>query len=384
MNKLIAILVSLSILITGCWDKVEINKRIFVISMGIDKFEGQQFKSRENEIFQNLIPDRYKITFTYPNLALIVGDGAGEATHKITSTGININDIQKNLNTHLEGVISFDHIKLIVLGEEMAKDEELMKEVLDFIERSPEIGRRIHLMVAPGEAADILSTKLPQPIPLGLYVRDLMNKPTRAARSADADIGYILRNLHESDAAIVPRINSSKNEIVVAGAAVIKNHKMAGWLGEMETLYLMFMLDKVDTATGNVIVDKRILPILVSDSTTKMTVSKKEGRIHVAFNIEAEGSITQHGFALVGQTFDPKYIRRVEKDVEERLEKNIARTYKIIREKFGADLIQAGEYLRKKDPKVWDEVKDNWEEYFTKSQSEVNVRMKIRRVGVTR
>ena len=383
MRKLIPILIGLILFTTGCWDKVEIDKRIFIVSMGIDKFEEKQPDSRETEMFP-VLPNRYKITLAYPNPALIAGEGAGEPKYQIASTGVNINDIQKNLSTRLEGEINFDHTKLIVLGEEMAKDEELMREVLDFIERSPEIGRRIHLMITPDKAEDVLSTEVPQQPILGLFVRDLMNKPDRMARSADADMGFILRNLHESSATIVPRIISTETDVVVAGAAVLKNFKMVGWLGELETLYLMFMLDRVDTAVGNVIVDERIIPITLSDSKTKMNVYEKGGKIHVSFDVKAEGSIRQHGFQVVGQTFDTKYIEQVEKAVEERLEENITKTYIQIQEDFGADLIQAGEYLRKREPDLWESLEDRWEDHFKKSQVEVNVDVKIRRVGVVR
>ena len=384
MRKLLIIGISTMLLITGCWDKVEIDKRIFVTELGLDKFVGEEISPREEEMFEDIVPDMYLIVFGFPNTGIIAGKDNGEPRFRVASTGKNIYNVINNLTTRMERDFNFDHTKLIVLGESLAKDEKLMRQVLDAIERSPNIGRRINLMITPGTAREALNTEVPEQPIIGLYIRDLMAKPTRMARAPDADLGYILRTLHESKATLAPRLTYSKNGIKVSGAAVFKEYKLVGWLGELETKALMFMLDKVEWAEKNIIVRGLNLAIAITDSDTKMEINEKDGKLTASFDIKAEGDIRQHAFQVIGQTFDEKYLEEVEKEVKKMISERIIITFKKIQEEYGADLIQAGEYLRKHNPKLWDEVKENWDEVFAHMDIEVNVRIKIRRVGVVK
>ena len=386
-SRFFIILTCFIVLLTGCWDKVEINKVIFVTILAIDKLSEveQERGGEEAETFPELIPNRYRIDYGYPNTGIFAGKGEGEPRYLLASTGVNMVDIETNMSTRLGGVISYDHTKLIVLGEDLAKDSRLVREVLDHIERSPEIGRRIHLMVATGTGDEAIKAEVPhQPSILGLYIRDIIDKPSRMARTADADLGYILRSFHESKASIIPRIISSGDEVKVAGVGVFKDYKLVGWMGEIETLQLMIMLDKVAMMTSNIQIGEEVLSAVITDSKTNMKVYEKAGKIIVSFDVEMEGNLRQHIFGVVGKPADVKYIEEIEKKIEEKVEERIITTYKQIQKEFGADIIQAGEYLRKHEPDLWESIKDNWDEIFPQTQIKVNTTMKLRRIGTSK
>lgn len=386
-RKFFVILFSLVILLTGCWDKVEINKRIFVTAIGIDKIEkpNEEKKGKEVEMFPELIPDRYRIIYAYPNTGMFAGKIEGEHRHTITSTGANMVDIEKNMNTTLGGVTTFDHTKIIVLGANFAKDARMVREVLDHIERSPEIGRRIHFMITSGKADKIIETEIEYTPPIvGLYIRDLIDKPSRMARVVDADFGYILRTLHESNATIIPRIESSENEVKVSGVGVIKDYQLVGWMGEMETVMLMVMLDRVNMITHTLEVDDDIISGTITHSKTDMKVYEKDGKIVISFNVVAEGNLKQHLFMVKEKPVNVEYLNQVEKKMQESAERQIETTFKRIQEEFGADLVQAGEYLRKYEPELWQSVKNDWDEIFSQAELEVKVDLRVRRVGSTK
>ncbi|MGI5850423.1 MAG: Ger(x)C family spore germination protein [Christensenellales bacterium] len=376
------LLVCMCIFLTGCWDKIEIDNRIYVLAMGLDKINEDM--PLEKKIF-DLEPNRIKGTFNYPNIGTIAGEGVGESKFTKIATGIDFTDIVKIFTTRLSGVLTFDHTKLIVLGEELAKDEMLFKEILDTIERSPEIGRGINLMVTKGEAEEILSTELSAAEHfLGLFIRDLIDKQTRMARTADADMGYILRTFHESNATVIPRISASEDELIVAGAGVFKNFRLVGWLGETETKMLMFMLNRIDTATFSLKIDEKFISVLSPYSRTKMKVFERDGKIVVSFDIKVEGSLVQHQFGERGETYEIDYLNRVNKEIEKQLKEGIITTYKKIQSEYNADLVQAGEYLRKHEPDLWEKIEEDWDNIFPQTQVEVKVNMEIRRIGATR
>ncbi|MBF8982479.1 Ger(x)C family spore germination protein [Lutibacter sp. B2] len=375
--KLLIISVMSIVIITGCWDKVEIDKRAFVALIGIDKFENNADQKKDKK-------NRYTVTIAYPNTGVIAGKGQGEPKFIYTSTGENFSDIINGLNTRLGKTTFFRHTKAIILGEKLAKDEKLFREVLDVIERSPELGRKIHLIIAKGEAKEILDTSTKDETVLGLFIRELMEQTRKTPRIADADLGYILRSLHESHTAITPKIVSSKDEFKIAGAAVLKDFKMIGWLGELETKDLMFMQDKIKSSEMNVVKDDIIIALRITDVSTKMRVYEEEGEIVTHFDVDGEANIQQHLFEVRDQPLDHEYLEKIGNLAAGNIKEEIKTTYKKIQDDYQADLVQAGESLRKHEPDTWDKVKENWDEIFPTTKVKVDVKIKVRRAGVTK
>lgn len=385
---MLLLLLLMGIWLTGCWDKVEIENRAFVTAVAIDKFEPKKEQERQEEgkakVPEAAPSNRYTVTYAYPNTGLIAGKGEGEPRFRFTATGKTISDINNELSTRMEGSLFFGHVKLIVLGESLSEDQQLMREALDAIERSPQIGRKISLMITPGKGEDILAVKAPQQPALGLYVRDIIEQKNRTARIADADLGYILRSLHESKTAIVPRILASEKEVKIAGTAVLKDYKKIGWLGELETRALMFMMNKAHQADITVEMDNILLPVHIYHSLTDIRVEEREGEIYTILDISMEGELQQHLFEVKGQTYDDKYLKRLENTVSKELEQQIRDVYKKIQKEYQADLLQLNERLRKSNPDLWEKVKDQWDEIYPRTKMVVHVGTEIRRIGVSR
>ncbi|WP_300297033.1 Ger(x)C family spore germination protein [Anaerosolibacter sp.] len=384
----ISILLLSCILLTGCWDKVEIEQRAFVSAMGIDKFDPQEEQEKdgaeEETEPEQISRNRYIVTYRYPNTSVIAGKGEGEPVFKATSIGRTITDINSEVATKLGGNLFFGHLKLIVIGNSLAEDEQLMREVFDYIERNAMIGRKIHYMIASGKAKDLLEVKLARQPVAGLFVRDIIEQNMRTSQIADADIGYILRALHESRAAITPQLEGSEDELKVAGAAVLKDYKKIGWLGELETGAIMFMMDKVKNTEITVRVNELFIPVMIYNSRTAVKVEVRDGEIYAVFDIENEGELSQHLFELIGDTYEDEYLRDVAKAVSEKIKNQVEDTFIRSQKEFNADLIQINEELRKHEPDLWDEVRDNWEEVYPKVKVEANVETDIRRIGTTR
>ncbi len=380
----VAVAATTVLFITGCWDKVEIDKRAFVALIGVDKFEAvskDKIPKISKEDVANIQKNRYTTTYVYPNTGVIALKQEGNPKFSYTSVGEDLFATRNSLDTRIARRLSMSHTKAVVMGEAVAKDERLLRELLDRLGRSSEISRKVNILVTPETAKDVLNTNTKDEAVLGLFIRDLINQKAKSSRIADADFGYIMRSLHESKTAIIPRITSSPNEFKIAGAGVIKDFRLVGWLGEMETSDLMFMMDKVKNSVIDVEMEKLIIPLQITSSKTKKKVFEKDGNIIVSLKIRAEADIKQHLFQKIGETAENSYYKRLQKKASEDLEKQIVTTYQKIQKEFGADLLQAGEYLRKHEPDLWDKVKNDWDAIFPTTKMEVHVDLKIRRPG---
>ncbi len=371
-------------MLTGCWDKVEIDKRAFVTAIGIDKFdakaEEKKTEDKKNEL-KGSPRNRYIVTFEYPNTGKLAKKGDEKPDFLKTSVGQNFFTIDRSINTRMENTLFLRQTKVIIIGEALARDEQMMREVLDTIERSPEIGRKVQVMITPKKEKSVLKVSPKSQPVIGLFIRNLMEHSSLSSRTADADIGYIFRSLHESRAAVAPRIISSDDEIKVAGSAVLKGFKQIGWLGEVETRMVMLMLNKLKSDEMNIQADDLLIPLQITNSYTEKKVFVDHGMITTRFNIEIEANLNQHLFERRRELFRPKYIENLEKIANKKLEKGIQGTYQKIQREFGTDLAQSGEYLRKHDPDTWEKVKGRWDEIFPNTGIQVHADVKIRRIG---
>lgn len=385
-KKIYILLLILPILIlSGCWDRVEIDERNFITAVGFDKYKGTD-KEKEKDLekeYQGQSIDRYIRTISYPNTTVIANKGQGKPSFIYSTTCISFADgiqqvaLRDNKNYYI------GHVKVIICSEELMKDEKLFREIADAIQRNVFLSRKIYFFVTPDKAQEVLMADTNKNMDVGLYIEELMDKEFKSPRRAQSDMGTIAKDLYESNAALAPRIVKSNSQIKVSGAGVLKDNKMVGTLGELETRDALILKGKTKSADFTIKVDDKYIVISQSSLKNQMkTYEDKDGIINVYFKITAEGELMQHYFKTPDEPFDNKYLEKVNKKASELISKELENLFKKIQKDFRADIFKIGENLRKFQPNTWEKVKDNWEEIYPNIKVKVDFDMKVRRVGV--
>lgn len=380
-----AILITVSL--SGCWDKVEINERAFVTAVGIDKHTDiEDVEDESDDAKDKDIRDRFTVTYVYPNIEAKGKQGQGEPRFLVSSTGVSPYETSRELRTRLNQVLFFHHMKVLVIGEETARNSDMLKEILDGIERSNQINRKVVVLIAKGKAQDILSVESKFEADTGIYLSNISNAPEGSARFNPLTLGEVLASLHSNKNAMMPRVVAGKDDIKVAGSAVIKNYQLIGWLGEIENRSALFLKDEIISQTLVVTYykDEIIVPYIITNSSTKMKSSTSDGKIVIDYMIQMEGDLSQFKLDTKETVMDAKILTQVEKSVEDEVKKQILGTLKKLQKEFKVDVIGVGEHLSKYKPEVWKMVKDDWENIFPDIEVNVSVEAKIRRVGLTR
>lgn len=373
------------LLLSGCWDKVEIDERAFITALGYDKYEGKD-KGNEEKLekeSQEESLNRYVRTVTYPNVSIIAGKGEGKPFFVYSTVSGSWADGRQQVALRDNKNYYAYHLKAIVFGEEVARDEMLFRELLDTFQRSVFLNRKVYFFVTPDKAQDVLMTDTGKNMDVGLYIEELMDKEIKPTRMSRSDLGTIVIDLIESNAALAPRIIKAKDELKVSGAAILKNNKMIGMLGELETRDALILKGETQKADYTIKIDDKFIAINQTSLKSKMKAYEdKEGKINVNFEIKAEGDIIQHYFNTPEEPFDEKYIDKVNKKVNELISKELEGLFKKVQKDFEADIFKVGEYLRKFEPDTWDKIKANWEEIYPKAKINVDFNINIRRVGI--
>ncbi|MBM7865280.1 Ger(x)C family spore germination protein [Heliobacterium gestii] len=139
------------VLQTGCWDRNELETLAFVLTMGVDRSADNQI----DVIMRIGVPGNIGA-----EAGKSQGESIGETSKPITVTARSIPEAISLAEATVERRIDFRHLRVIIFGEELAK-EGIMPH-LDVMERFRQFRRTVFVWVAKdGPARDVFLTAAP-------------------------------------------------------------------------------------------------------------------------------------------------------------------------------------------------------------------------------
>lgn len=371
-KKAIVIILIISFLLTGCWDKIEIEERAHISAVGIDKYT----PTSDNENATN----RYIFTFSFPehkkeNAKDIVVSSVGETLYSVSRI------IADRSNKEF----FLGHLRTVVIGADIAKDPKGFREILDGIENNEFISRRVVLAITEDSAAEVIKIVPSTERMLGEFVAGIFRRTDRIPRIVGGSVGDIFKDLHESGNTIIPKIIPGKADVKVAGGGIINNYKLRGWLGEVETAHLLVLKGETKFLSGMSIEYKgHNIPITLRPKKPKLRLIEDEGNIKILIEVEMEGDIKQTYFEAEEDMLDVGTISKIENMMEEATEQRSGNAISKIQKEFETDVLGINKYLRQYHYKLWKKVEKDWQEIFPNIDIDVSMDIKIRRVGLIR
>ncbi len=372
--KLVLVLTLCVALLVGCWDKVEIEDRIFVLGIGIDKAKNEE-KSQPT--------DRYVINFVSPIVAALKdGGGKGEAfdTYKTVSSifTFGLNQMYERMDKKL----SFHHTRILIFGEDLLKDDTLFKEMLDAIGRSNEFHRNMYVFAVSGRADEVFKVKPQYTSLLTTYISGIADNNLYQSSIYRMPAYEMYDNLinFEGDT-VIPTLRASEEETKVSGVGIIKNYKLIGYLGDKDSETLNWLNNK---ASGGIIEGKYNgvqIPYKYNDFNTSLALDKVEGeKLYLTYNMVAEGITTEYIWGE--KLLDQKLLDTIEKNLEKTIEDRCKSVISKFQEEFKVDLVGISEHLQKHNPQIYKSIEKDYESSFVSDMViEVKAKVSIRRVG---
>lgn len=263
--KFFSLVVSLVLILTGCWDQKEVEERSYVVAIGLDLPKNVSLEKDQ----------AVDVTFQFSNPKLNVkGVSPTEETEikdVITLTAPDFVTARNMANSFVTREISFSHNKVLVVSEELAKTEIFLRFLSTGI-RDREVRRTTNLIVTEGKAFEFISKNRPEMMvrphryyqflidratETGLVPKSTLNR-FLAITDGDADLflamsGSVNENKSRTDfqdedqytAGQVPK--KGGNPVQLTGSAVFKEGKMIGKLTGEETRITRLLDNTSDT-----------------------------------------------------------------------------------------------------------------------------------------
>ncbi|KUP24940.1 Ger(x)C family spore germination protein [Paenibacillus sp. DMB5] len=379
------ILAMLSTGLTGCWDSRSIDQLAVVMATALDYTEEGNIMASSQIAVPSSVQTEGGATQS--------GAGARGFT-VVSAVGKNVHDAMDELQRKLSRKLFIEHRKVLLIGEALARNG--LKDTLDHFSRDPDSRLQTYLLIAKNARAVEL---LLQPVPFEKV-------PTRAVRSLqeiNAEITTTLRELFTamSGDEIVPTVgaleliegtagagvSTGKDEeskmmtFRLAGSAVIKDYKLAGYLDMEQTRGLLWVLNenKRVSITGD-IPGKGNVVMELDKTGKKLKTRIRDGKIQVYITVKTSGPVHENNTDL--DLSDPKNIVQVEEALSNSIESSIRQVSGISQSLLKADIFGVGQEISRHNPKEWRKLKDRWVDAYPEAEITVNSSVIITRTGM--
>ncbi|SEF38723.1 spore germination protein [Caloramator fervidus] len=376
MKRLMFVFLAM-LIFAGCWDKIEIEDRIFVYGIAIDKVSNELNKSKGP--FYEYVNENIEVTFLIPNPSKVVS-GEQNVFENITvragSIPEAIEKVFKKQNRHL----FFGHEKLLILGEAVLRDDKILKEIVDWIDRDPQKNRS-SFVVATKDVKGIINITPKLEKLLVPYIIGTLKNQEEVSTLLNIDFNGFVSNFKVNGVAILPIINKVKDEGVIKNVFLIKDYKL---LKEVDDRYIRGYSILTNSLKGGRKLFKykdHVLSYLISNSHASLEAKEEDGKINFNVKVKMEGDIED--FILNEDLLKADIVHNIEKSIKEQFENELYETVRYFQD-TGYDYLKLKDWTKKHQYSLYKKYEKNWDEAFKTAKFNFDFEVKIRRVGVVR
>ncbi|QPA33005.1 Ger(x)C family spore germination protein [Thermaerobacillus caldiproteolyticus] len=368
------------ILLSGCWDRTEVNDLALIVGLGID-----QKKDGKIMITAELI-----VPQAVGGGGQMMGGGGGSGVSGQTvvrsGTGTTVADAISNLQEKLSRRVFWGHTKVVVFGEKAAKAG--IRQHLDFLSRNPQIRLRSNVLVSKGTAKNVLEL-LP---PIEQSSAEVLRELSESQLLLRVTIKEAMQMLSsDADAAALPMVKilppeKGKKDLqtiaFIQRTAIFKKDKMIGDIDDKLTRGVLWLRNEIKRANVTVTLkgEKGNITATLIRAHTEFIPKYEKGRWKMIVKVTAEDDIILNGTKL--DLLNPKYTKMIEKELENETNKRIRAALKTVQKEMKADIFDFADIFHRKYPREWNQVKNRWEQIFPTVEVIVETKAYVRRPGV--
>lgn len=367
------------IILTGCWNRVEINDIAIVTAIGLDLVEDDKL--------------RLTLQVAVPSKLGSMGGGDGGSSEKssivISETGTTVSEAYRNIQGKLPRRIFFSQSRVLLIGEDLAKKG--VSHIIDFHTRYAEPRINSFIMFTKGNASKIIkgipkfesiSAEEMKELAkmnggLKIYVRDFLNMLLTDGQEPLAP-QFTLKSLE------VDTNNKLKTQ-AVNGIALFKKDKLIGWMDDVETRGLLWLRNEIKTGVITIKIPEENgggnISLEINRADTNIVPILKNGEIKLTVKVNSEMSVIENDSKL--KLYETKAIDDIQKSIENEISDRIQMVVDKAQKEYQSDIFGFGQSVYKKYPKEWNtSYKKNWEQEFPQLEVTINSKAFVRRIGL--
>lgn len=366
-----------TILLTGCWDRHELNELALVRGVGLDLLEN------------GLIELSVEVTLPQPASGSQTSESqvgsAGTTQSTVRSgQGRTITEALEKLQKLIPRKIFWGHAEVIIINQKLARNK--IRGKIDYMMRDPDFRLHAFVFVANKEnsAKDILTlqTRLYSPSEVLWDMAD-------SKGMVHVSLINLLDMLNSGDAMIpiIDKVPSSrgfkKNQTTpyIKETAVFKGESMAGIIDDQLTRGAKWLQNDIEETqiTVHSVKGEGYISFSLLRAKTKLEPQIENGKWKMIIKTRTANDILQNDSTL--NLKDPKNIQELERELEKEISGRLTRTIQTVQKKYKADIFGFGRAFQRKYPQEWKKSKAKWDEIYPELEVTVKPEAVILRPG---
>ncbi|MFC4075517.1 Ger(x)C family spore germination protein [Salinithrix halophila] len=373
-------------LLTGCWNRREIDELAIVLAAGIDKTEKGQY--------------RFSLQFVNPS------EVAGEATGRSSSVttyadnGYSLFEALRAASQISPRRLYVGSTQVLVISEEVAKEG--IEEIFDLLHRDPEFQTSLKILVARGiSAEDLLSTATSlEKVPASKLTRTLQITEKVWAESIANTTHDIVGDLvSEGKDPVISGVRvtgdpgkgrkepENTKEIIppakikFAGLALFRKDRFKGWADYKQARGILWGRDKIRNPPVSIGCKKEKYKISIETvrSKTRIHTELVHGKPKVRMVIRPVARVTE--LICLIDLDNPENIHQLEKRYAKVIRNEVKAALRFTQKKK-LDVFGFGDAFSRSNNEWWKTVKDKWPSYYSRLDVQVDIVPSIRRTGL--
>ncbi|MGE7093741.1 Ger(x)C family spore germination protein [Lysinibacillus sp. NPDC048646] len=382
--KSIFLLVIVTLLLSACWSKRELNELAIVVALGVDKVDD------EYEISIQVV-DPSEISTKHPSS----GRSPVVTYHAKGKTSF---EAIRKMTTLTARKAYFAHLQVVVLGEELAADG--INDTLDFIARDHEFRNDFDVIVSHNSTAkEVLNVLTPiEKIPANKLLNSIKVSQKAWGSTLSVSIDELVNTLNSNKKSAVlstieidgdtklgidqTNVQRIKTPVVLnfVGLAVFKKDKLVGILTEDESRSFNFLNGKIKSTVEIIACPEQgKLTTEITKSTTKVKGQFKNDTPQINVQIDVEQNVGEVECDI--NLTENKTIQYINKKTAELIEERIKKTLVTIQKNYQLDILGFADVLYRKDAKKWRDIQGDWSTIFPELAVNVEVRVTTQGLG---
>ncbi len=338
--KLLIIVISL-MLLTGCWDRHELDELLIPYVIEIDISEDN--------------PHLVSVAITSPSI-----EETKEPFIRMTDQGISIQNALYNLQTKLYRRMGLGHVQVILIGEETAKAG--IAVFLDTFTRDADVRGGLRMAVVKGKASDFINNADVKQHPyLGIFLSGVLEGMKRDNISEDTTLPDFYRFLlADGREPTLPYLTLSpdRQQIIARQTAVFLDDRMVGILNRNQSKAFMTLKGSIGNQRIAVEFPRKSpggfhYAAVLEERRNRVKVTPVIDGDIVNFKVDVDMIMEIIEYTPSEATVIPSRLAQLkhafEKEYKEWMEKVISQL-----QGYKADAVGFGEYVRVKYPRFFD------------------------------
>ncbi|WP_162259685.1 Ger(x)C family spore germination protein [Paenibacillus sp. Soil766] len=362
----------LILILSGCWDRNEINDYAFWIGTALDITENGKLQKSA----QIAVPADFR--------SIRGGGGKSErANIVLTATGSSIVDLTQQIQDKLPRKVFLGHRRSIFVGEKLARKG--LIDVMDQFTRNTDTRLRTDIFVVNnGEGKEVLNINSP----FNQFSSIVAVDQDRYCRLGDTALRDVLIDVRRDGVRpampmieISPMNNQEKDKIFNVRSVAIfnKNLQMVGEVSGRESLELFWVKGVLKNQFVTEELEEGSIALYESNLKQIIRTSYVGNKLKAYIKLMGTGRVLENNTDIdLSVSKDRLY---VEKKLNEIKAKRVEETINNIQSQFGQDVFGIGEEFHREHPYQWKEIRERWDDIFPTIEVAVDVKLNIQSTG---